>query len=224
MKQVIGMLGVKGAGKDTCAAYLVSEYGFARVSFADALYREAANAFGVTVEFLARRETKEAALPQLCLNRCSDMSFVRVALATLGYRKSHGRRRRRHLMRAARSPRWVLQLWGTEYRRAKNENYWLDRVRSRIVSSAERAFVITDVRFLNEAAFVREMGGLLVRVRRPQLERQEAAQRAANGTAAHASETELADYPVDFEVTNEEGAPHSLLAQVRHIVVPRKAA
>jgi hypothetical protein len=216
-RQIVGLMGVKGAGKDTCASYLVSHFGFTRLSFAEGVYQETAAAFGVPVELLGRRETKETPLAQLCLQRCSDPAFVRAALQS-------GVRNDDTSMHAPRSPRWVLQLWGTEYRRAMNENYWLDRVRARIADSPGQSFVITDVRFLNEARLVRSIGGKLVRVRRPQLELKEAAERAANGTAAHASETELADYPADLEVFNEEGAPESLLAQVARIIQDARQA
>lgn len=227
---LIGLIGVKGAGKDTCAEFLVREKQFRRVAFADALYGETASAYQVTVAFLGNRATKERPLPELALTHCQDLAFVEAAVATLTrsralrravlaraasgtYMKGVSRRQVNAILNAPRSPRWTLQLWGTEYRRRAygEDEYWLKRVQAEIDSHPECSFVVTDVRFKNEADFIERMaGGLLVRVRRPDLERLEAANRARNGTAAHPSETELLNRTVAFEVLNKESQPESL--------------
>lgn len=205
---IVGLIGVKGAGKDTCAAYLVNEHNFMRVAFADALYKEVADAFGVSVEFLGNRSTKETDLPQLSLANCRDEAFVRVVLAHAGY--SYKRRKE---MRAPRSPRFIMQLWGTEYRRRSAggwDSYWLDKVQAIIDANPGRSFVITDVRFNNEGNFVEDRDGILVRIRREELEALEAANRARNGTAAHSSETEMLARVVAAELFNIEGKPEVL--------------
>lgn len=208
MRMIAGLIGPKGCGKDTSAAYLIKEAGFMRAAFADALYKEAADAFGVTVEFLGNRDTKEADLPELRLERCRDPEFVKVVLELAGY--SYKRRKE---MRAPRSPRFIMQLWGTEYRRRSKsgwDSYWLDKVQAIIDANPDRSFVITDVRFNNEGDFVEKHGGFLVRIRRPELEAREAADRARKGTAAHSSETEMLTRKVAYELFNVEGKPESL--------------
>jgi hypothetical protein len=209
---LIGLMGAKGAGKDTCAAFLVQELGYTRIAFADALYREVAGAYGVSAEFLGRRDTKEQALPELALARCRDGGFVR---AVLEEEHARGVTAVHDWMSRPLSPRYVLQRWGTEYRRRRGvDSYWLDRVQAAIAAHPARSYVLTDVRFANEARFVRGCGGALLRVRRPALEAQEQAERAARGTAAHPSETELLGWPVDAELVNEEGCPQALRAAV----------
>lgn len=209
MTRVIGLLGVKGSGKDTLAKLLVARLGFVRVSFADALYREVADAYDVSIAFLENRDTKESALPELALKNCRDQDFVRVALGTIG---SHDVERE---VQTPRSPRWTMQLWGTEYRRKSQfgyDAYWIDKVRKYIEANPQARVVIADVRFLNEVRMVRSFGGSLIRIRRPMLEEQEAVARAAGAlTALHPSETELSGYPVDAETLNREGEPASLL-------------
>lgn len=207
MTQVFGLLGVKGSGKDTCAKFLVEEHGFVRVAFADKLYREAAQAYGVTVEFLADRTTKESDLPALALANCRDPGFVRAVLAERGWHGSAPADQ----MHLPLSPRYVLQLWGTEYRRKRGvDSYWLDQVAQLISADPTKSYVITDVRFKNEARFIESLGGKLFRIRRPELEAREAADRALKGTAAHPSETELLNWPVHRELFNVEGHPESL--------------
>lgn len=243
MVPLIGLLGAKGAGKDTAARILIERLGFVRTSFATALYQEVANAYGVSVEFLENREFKETPLLKLKLANCADIHFVEVALRLLAVQAGAALTPvwmpailrplfsvigflqvwlfRDTLLHTPRSPRWVLQLWGTEYRRRSrygHDSYWLDKVRVLILANPQTHYVITDVRFKNEADFVEEMGGLLVRIRRLALELlEEAARRAGKGTALHPSETELLQRPVAAEPINREGDPLSLLEGLAEI-------
>jgi phosphomevalonate kinase len=52
----------------------------------------------------------------------------------------------------------ILQEWGTEYRRKQDEFYWIKKLSPQIDILKENAdvLVFTDVRFLNEADFIRE--------------------------------------------------------------------
>lgn len=204
--EVIGLLGVKGAGKDTAAKHLQEHHNYVRVAFADKLYNEVAVAFGVTVEFLGNRDTKEKDLPALALKNCKDAAFVRCVLEESGRKRLS-----EQFLEQPRSPRFIMQLWGTEYRRKRGlDSYWLDAVGALMDARPGTLFVVTDVRFINEAKYIRSRGGILVRVRRPVLEAAEAANRAAKGTSAHPSETEMLTYPVDTELLNIEGEPQSL--------------
>ena len=211
--QVIGLLGVKGAGKDTAAKHLLEAHQFVRAAFADKLYKESADAFGVTVEFLGNRDTKETPLPELAMRHCLDKAFIRCVLEESGRTRMS-----KKFLDEPRSPRFIMQLWGTEYRRRRGvDSYWLDIVGGIMDAAPNAKFVITDVRFINEAKFIVARGGILVRVRRPMLEAKEAANRAANGTSAHPSETEMLTYPVDFELVNIEGEPESLAVGVEQM-------
>jgi hypothetical protein len=229
MHRLVGLLGAKGAGKDTAATLLVQKLGFVRLGFADALYREVMEAFGVTMEFLSCRETKETPLAELALVYCKDANFVEIVERSLS-RLMLGRKvtgHERNAFRAApRSPRWILQQWGTEYRRRSRygwDSYWLDQVSDVIAASPEARFVITDVRFPNEADYVEQEGGLLARVRRPVLEAlEEQARLAGTVTALHPSETELVARSVHTELINQEGDANSLARGLR-LVFPELA-
>jgi hypothetical protein len=59
----------------------------------------------------------------------------------------------------------LLQWWGTEYRRAQDENYWVKKTFAAIPANLDIA-IITDVRFPNEAEGVISRGGYTVNVQR----------------------------------------------------------
>src|SRR5690606_6088157 len=114
---IVGLVGRAGAGKDTCGQILADAYAFATVAFADALRRELIDAFGMDPRLFADRMTKERVLPGLALGRANDPRFIEL-MRTLG----------KDLTRP-RSPRALMRLWGTQYRRALDgDNYWLLRL------------------------------------------------------------------------------------------------
>lgn len=194
--QLIGLHGRAGAGKDSIADYLEATHGFLRWGFADALYNEVAAAYGIT---LNRRELtqedKDAATEQLALARCTDDAFAEVASHKL--RAALGHVDYMHPL----SLRWVLQTWGTEYRRASNDRYWLDRADDFIRGYLESlkvfeagvfqgyrdaaGLVCIDLRFANERELIEEYGGTLWHVKRPGVSISDAA------SAAHVSEQAL---------------------------------
>ncbi len=205
MQKVVGLVGLRGSGKDTAAKALVAK-GWCRTAFADALYIEVARAFGVSVEFLGDRDKKEKPQAELALANCKDQLFVAVLLAEAGLQlgKSDGRTVRAFL-RKPRSPREIMQKWGTEYRRMTfRDDYWREQVYQQIKANPELNFVITDVRFPDEAKLVEQsLSGKLGRVVRPGLPG------ADDKSLLHSSEVAMLDYPIGRVFFNEEG-PASL--------------
>jgi hypothetical protein len=158
-RRLIGLTGRPGSGKDSCAQALAA-HGFQAIAFADALRQEVAAAWRVDLRMLTDRATKETALPALAIGRCGERCFVEWAVF-------HG-----HSLHEPRSPRWVLQRWGTEFRRGQTPDYWVRQVEGWVAQRpgpSAAGVVITDVRMPNEAALVRQLGGHLLRVHRPDL-------------------------------------------------------
>lgn len=63
------------------------------------------------------------------------------------------------------SVRRLLQVWGTEYRRWQDEDYWVKALRAWLACREPgENVVVDDVRFRNEAELIHERGGLLVRL------------------------------------------------------------
>lgn len=65
--------------------------------------------------------------------------------------------------------RRILQGWGTEYRRQQTDpDYWVKRLAAYISSLPPKTkLIIADTRYPNEAAQIREWGGVLLKVERP---------------------------------------------------------
>lgn len=160
---LIGLSGPAGVGKDTVADYLVETHGFTKFSFSDALYREVSEAFRVPIEELQRRETKELSHVRLQARYCADESFRAIMLDTLPMWEHEF------------SPRWVLQRWGTDYRRAQDPDYWIKKTAAWVQAwldvtkddgEQHAGLVNASVRFPNERAFIEKLNGVIWHLRR----------------------------------------------------------
>jgi len=168
---IIGLTGYAGAGKDTVADALVTHAGFRKIAFADALRLEVAGAYrlGTHAHILSDRASKEHPHPQLALSRCFDRKFVD-CMAQIEANKDDPDSDHDVWLDAMRSPRQILQWWGTEYRRAQSGNYWSTQVALRIaagIAQGAEHWVVTDCRFDNEALAIRRLGGEIWQVQRP---------------------------------------------------------
>lgn len=96
--------------------------------------------------------------------------------------------------------RALMQYWGTDVRRASNPDYWVNKVEDKIVSEIDNydVFMITDVRFENEAGLIHRLGGTLFRCNVAEEIREERLLErgvvATSEQANHASETSLDNY------------------------------
>lgn len=218
MRQIVGLLGTRGAGKDTVAAMLQAR-GWRRLAFGDAIYLEVAKAFNVSVEFLQRRESKELPQPELALKHCSDPRFVARVLEMDGisYLPTRLKRalqwltmplflllQRKALTEALnrpRSPRQILQLWGTEYRRELDrEDYWRHQIELELLADKDSNIVITDIRDFGEAdMLVICFQARLVRINRPGLAGSD------DPALMHITERAMLNHPVHLTLLNEEG-------------------
>jgi len=63
-----------------------------------------------------------------------------------------------------------LQYWGTEYRRSQDENYWINKIKKEVdfLMGVSDLVVITDIRFSNEADFVKDRGGIIIKITSPE--------------------------------------------------------
>ena len=140
---IIGICGFIGSGKDTAANYLVGWHGFRRDSFAGALKDAVAQVFGWD------RELLEGLTPEARHWREQTDPWWAERLGMP------------HL-----TPRWVLQYWGTEVcRQGFHDDIWIAALENRLRQRTGHT-VISDVRFPNEVAAIRNAGGRIVWIRR----------------------------------------------------------
>jgi hypothetical protein len=138
---IIGVCGFIGTGKDTIADYLVGFHGYRRDSFAGTLKDAVAAVFGWDRELLEGR-TPEA---RHWREQVDSWWAARLNMPNL-------------------TPRWVLQYWGTEVcRKAFHDDIWIAALEARLSRRSDNT-VISDVRFPNEIASIRNAGGVVVRV------------------------------------------------------------
>jgi len=169
MTFILGLNGDAGSGKDTAAEYLVEWYGFKRIGFADAV-----------------KDIALAIDPIICKIEF-DPFYLHLSSLVQGIGWDHAKRSMPEVRR-------LLQNIGTEAgRQVLGENVWVDIVKRKIDESNCPAIVITDLRFPNEASFVADQGGIVVRIERPENPHAIA--------KTHASEQFVPD--ADFIITNE---------------------
>lgn len=93
--------------------------------------------------------------------------------------------------------RYLLQLYGTEYRRNNDPFYWVRKTGEAIAADKPQFALITDMRFVNEAFFVKANKGYTVKVQR----------HGFNDLTktGHASEHQLANFKFDIDITVLDG-------------------
>lgn len=160
--RLIGITGPAGSGKSTAAAYLMNAYKYSEFTLAWPLKIGAA--------YMLEAITGER--PNL-----DDRAVKETEIRGLGV-----------------TPRQLLQHIGTEGVRGVNPDFWLKALEYRIhraVTSGTRKFVVSDVRFDNEAQWVRDMGGIVVHLTG-----------RADKTAAHSSENGVMVKSEDWIIHN----------------------
>lgn len=175
---LVGLIGKKRVGKDTFAAVLVEEFGFARVAFADPL-KEMALTIDPMIDEMA-----------------GGIRFLSSEVEADGWEfvKDNYPEARRFLQRLGDG---VRQFDPEFWVRAGMEQVYRTRG-SRSLQMWQHVdnptpVVITDVRYPNEADTIREAGGILVRIVRP----------GVDDGDTHASETALDGYDVAAIVEND---------------------
>lgn len=195
---LIGLTGPKACGKDTVADLLQTHCGFIKMAFAQPLYGEVSNAFGIDLAQLHQRETKEHSMTALALRKCLADGFT-ARMINMHFEQGE------HVdLDAPRSPRQILQWWGTEYRRNQSQAYWVHQTSQRIADAMAQGFstkfVITDCRFQNEIDMVRNSyAGLVWQVKRPGCEVPE---------GSHTSETTGERFAPDAVINNAHDIRH----------------
>jgi len=210
---IIGICGLIGSGKDTIADYLQNIHQFRRESFAHALKDAVAQVFGWDRELLEGRAKESRAWRE----QVDPWWATRLKMPHL-------------------TPRYVLQVWGTEVaRRSFHDEIWIAALENKLRKTTDDV-VISDCRFPNEIKSIRNAGGIVIRVvRGPEPEWYQAAlsaNRGPNGNVTwatskrilenarvHASETAWIGTKFDAVIDNNADGLDNLYKQIRDLVL-----
>jgi len=137
---IIGVCGLIGSGKDTIADYLVNVHGFRRDSFASSLKDAVSAVFGWDRDMIEGRTRSSREWREQ-----PDVWWSQRLGRTI-------------------TPRSILQLWGTEVcRNGFHDDIWIASLENKLRQSNDDV-VISDCRFPNEVAAIRNAGGQVIRV------------------------------------------------------------
>lgn len=145
----IGLVGPIGCGKSTAAKILRDKHGFVILSFASALRHEVAEVTlhgkEIPNDLIYESRRGNALLQELAtlLGEVSSLPIDQTARDPY-FKPTHAKMRR------------IMQLWGTEFRRDQDVNYWVNKLALDMGSfiSEGRSVVCDDVRFFgNEMIF-----------------------------------------------------------------------
>jgi hypothetical protein len=179
MSRLIAFTGPIGCGKSTAAEALIEE-GWVRVKFADPL-KNMLRSFYASCGI-------------------EDSAFVEARI-------EGGMKEEPDPFLAGRTPRHAMQTLGTEWgRNLIAPDLWTMAWQQRVLSMASRELdvVVDDCRFANEAAAVRSLGGMVVRIDG----------RSSGAKAKHASEK--FDFEADLNIPNM-GDRDQFMAYVIHV-------
>jgi hypothetical protein len=173
---IIGLCGLIGSGKNTVAEHLMEQHYYISVSFAETLKDAAACIFGWDRDMLEGATPEDRAARELKDEWWSER---------LGFDVS---------------PRYMLQYMGTEVMRNNlHPDIWTLSAEKLIKENPWEQYVFTDVRFPNEAAMIRRIGGKVWHVRRGELPEWF----GQNPEHIHASETSWNNETFDATIYND---------------------
>lgn len=176
---IIGLTGYAGTGKDTVRGLLETGFGYIGFAFADpirAMLRELFTMHAISADYMDSRALKESTIPELGV-----------------------------------SYRQLAQTLGTEWgRRCLADDIWVKLANQHMHALSLQhgatpglRFVVSDVRFVNEAQWIKDQGGEIWRVERPGIA----------PVRAHTSESELYHFKAD-RIVNNHGNLVQLFASV----------
>lgn len=174
MPQLVAICGKKRAGKDTLGEFLVTQYGYKRIAFADKVKEGV-----VTINPVLY------SLPGDVQIHLQDLQMRgETAIELCDRLKDEIPEVRRLLKAFAHETMQVL---------FRLESFWVQQALKDIGEDDDQRYVITDMRYPHEAEAVREKGGVIFRVTRP----------GHDNDDQHASEQSVALVDADIDYIND---------------------
>lgn len=182
LPKLIAISGWKGAGKDTVGSYLVHRYKYRPISFAYALKNMVSEMYQVHRFWMDDRNKKE--MPLMHMPVIPTDPFSEAIHMMLKDELSSGYW----------TPRALCILEGS-IKRSVHANYWVKKVVEEILKDEHNNYVITDMRYANEADVLKLMIPSTAAIR---------IERAGHSiTTQDPSERNLDNYKFDAVISNE---------------------
>lgn len=143
---VLALSGWRGSGKDLAGQYLINQYNYVRMAFADVLKDTVSNQYSIPRVWCDDPTKKELPLVQYPINNSDN--FVASIHKLLASELKHGYW----------TPRALCILEGS-VKRAVNANHWVNKVIDNIMNTTGTSFVITDLRYRSEIELLRKQFG-----------------------------------------------------------------
>lgn len=198
-------------GKDTCGDFLVDHFDFYKDSFGAGIYQEVSKAFGVTIAQLGTHEWKTTPQPELAIEKCTDPAFRKVVAESQQANPDFTQYQ-------SNTSRFILQQWGTEYRRKEDDQYWVGDLKKRIdplILNGNPDIVITDVREMHEVSYLYALAAYTgQKIALVEVHRDSALQFKTN----HSSDAGIPAEYITHRLHNVEGSPQVMLANLTQIV------
>ena len=167
--KILGFTGLAGSGKDTAAEILGKENSIYSYAFADPIYHMINSVFEPPKKTIKKGRRKTQVLDKDGIVKEAGVTF-----------------------------RQLIQTLGTEWgRNIINQNIWINladidyKDRDKKECSTLDFYIFTDVRFDNEAEYIKSLGGKIIEINRK-----------GSGTRGHASEKGIDDSYIDHRIGN----------------------
>jgi hypothetical protein len=204
---LIGISGKIKSGKDTVGEMLYNlgciEYSIYKYSFADSLKKIVASIVDCDYRSLNNQEFKASYIPNF-MKITKDGIITHIVPCSKIFYKDIFRTYEVVTYREA------LQFFGDKFRSEYGQDFWIRMLKSDLVSESTCLSIITDVRYKNEADFIKSNKGILIRVDRPEIQ-------VSRSISSHSSETELDNYPNFDYIIENNGTLEELESKVRLI-------
>ena len=200
MGTVIAFGGKKQSGKDTAASFLIKQFGFKSIAYADKMKKAVAKLYGWDLDSLYDPIKKEETLPKAVIWGIVEAVLLEDILGLPEYSLGDS-----GTMFPSR--RVAMQYIGTEVLRAYDKNFHVNSVIEEVKANPNNNYVISDCRFPNELNVVRELHGTTVYIDRGQLEGKH---------QDHASEQSVSKSMFDITICNM-GTKHEFEQQIVHL-------
>lgn len=204
---LIGISGKIKSGKDTVGEMLYNlgciEYSIYKYSFADSLKKIVASIVDCDYNSLNNQEFKASHIPNF-IKITKDGIITHIVPNSKIFYKDIFRTYEVVTYREA------LQFFGDKFRSEYGQDFWIRMLKSDLMYEEPSFNIITDVRYKNEADFIKSNKGILIRVDRSEVQ-------TPKNISSHSSEMELDNYPNFDYIIENNGTLEELESKVQLI-------